>query len=128
MERRLSDPPYLSFPLRIERGGPRLANRSEHIRGQIEQVLFTLAGERVFRPEFGAGVKALLFEPNSAALWSLTRRRLTASLTEALAGEVDPKSIDVEITGDEARLLITVVYTLAAVGHREKHQFALGDN
>ncbi|ABI57093.1 GPW/gp25 family protein [Alkalilimnicola ehrlichii MLHE-1] len=127
MERRLSNPPYLAFPLRIEADGPRLADRAGHIRGQIEQVLFTLAGERVFRPDFGAGVKALLFEPNDSPLWALTRRRLIASLADALAGEVDPKTIEVHVTGEEARLLITVSYTLAAVGHRERHQFAVGE-
>ncbi len=126
MARRLIDPPYLRFPLTIEGGCPRLAGRSEHIRGQIEQVLFTLPGERVFRPEFGAGVKALVFEPNSTALWQITKRRLLASLADALQGEVDPKSIDVEVSGEEATLTITIAYTLAAVGHRESQAFTVG--
>lgn len=126
MERRLTDPPYLAFPLRIDDRGGALAGRSRHIRGQIEQVLFTMAGERVFRPEFGAGVKTLLFEPNSSALWALTQRRLTASLSEALAGEVDPKTLNVDVMGEEAHLIITVSYTLAALGHPERHRFAIG--
>ena len=126
MERRLTDPPYLAFPFRMENGRPRLATRSEHIRGQIEQVLYTLAGERVFRPEFGAGVKALLFEPNRSAMWQITRRRLLASLAEALAGEVDPKSIEVEVSGEEEKLIISITYTLATIGQRERQQFSLG--
>lgn len=126
MARRLIDPPYLAFPLRIEANGPRLAGRSEHIRGQIEQVLFTLPGERVFRPEFGAGVRALVFEPNSTALWQITKRRLLASLADALQGEVDPKSIEVEVSGEEATLTITIAYTLAAIGHRERQVFTGG--
>ena len=126
MARRLIDPPYLAFPLTMENGGPRLADRSEHIRGQIEQVLFTLPGERVFRPEFGAGVKALVFEPNSTPLWQITRRRLLASLAEALQGEVDPKSIEVEVSGEAAILTITIAYTLAAIGHRQSQVFTVG--
>jgi hypothetical protein len=125
--RRLADPPYLAFPLRIG-SAPRLADRSAHIRGQIEQVLFTAAGERVFRPEFGAGVRALLFEPNHSALWAVTKRRLTASLAEALQGEVDPKSIEVDVSGEDARLVITVSYTLAAIGRRERHRFQAGES
>ena len=39
--------------------------RVRHIREQIEQVLFTDPGERVFRPEFGAGVRRLVFEPST---------------------------------------------------------------
>lgn len=125
MARRLIDPPYLAFPLRIGGGVPRLAGRSEHLRGQIEQVLFTLPGERVFRPEFGAGVKALLFEPNDTPLWQITRRRLLASLADALQGEVDARSIEVEVAGDEERLTISIVYTLAVIGHRERQLFTV---
>lgn len=126
MARRLIDPPYLAFPLAMDADGPRLATRSEHIRGQIEQVLFTMPGERVFRPEFGAGVKALVFEPNSTPLWQITKRRLLASLADALQGEVDPKSIEVDVSGEEATLIITIAYTLAAIGHRESQVFTVG--
>jgi len=131
--RRLADPPYLAFPLAVEHpradgaaARPRLATRGEHVRGQIEQVVFTVAGERVFRPEFGAGAKALLFEPNATPLWQVTQRRLAATLAEALAGEVDPRSLEVEVRGDDAQLLIRIAYTLAAIGQREDHLFRLG--
>mgnify|MGYP001560183080 CR=1 FL=1 len=128
MARRLIDPPYLAFPFHFPADGsaPALARRSEHIRGQIEQVLFTLPGERVFRPEFGAGVKALVFEPNGTPLWQITKRRLLASLADALQGEVDPKSIEVEVSGEDATLTIAIAYTLAAIGHRESQLFTLG--
>lgn len=125
MARRLVDPPYLAFPLRMDGAAPALASRSRHIRGQIEQVLFTLPGERVFRPEFGAGVKALVFEPNDTPLWQITKRRLLASLADALQGEVDPKSLEVDVSGDDATLTISIAYTLAAIGHRESQTFTL---
>jgi hypothetical protein len=130
VSRRLADPPYLTFPLRIARPAdapagdlrqwPRLASRAEHIRGQIEQILFTVPGERVFRPEFGAGLRTLLFEPNASPLWQVTQRRLAAALGEALTGEVDPRSLEVEVSGTEAELEIRIAYTLAAIGRREK--------
>ena len=130
MSRRLADPPYLAFPLRLQRPGdalpgdlrqwPRQASRGEHVRGQIEQILFTAPGERVFRPEFGAGLRALLFEPNASPLWQVTQRRLAAALGEALAGEVDPRSLEIEVRGSEAELVIRIAYTLAAIGRREE--------
>ena len=129
MARRLADPPYLAFPLRFTGETdktPRLASRIAHVRGQIEQVLFTVAGERVFRPEFGAGLTALLFEPNATALWQITQRRLAASLAEALAGEVDRRSLEVSVEGKESELVITIAYTLAAIGQREEQTFTLG--
>ncbi len=129
MTRRLADPPYLAFPLRFgqpaaaaptdPRRWPRLASRSEHVRGQIEQILFTVAGERVFRPEFGAGLRTLLFEPNASPLWQVTQRRLAAALGEALTGEVDPRSLEIAVSGDDAQLVVRIAYTLAAIGRRE---------
>ncbi|MEF8698349.1 MAG: GPW/gp25 family protein [Candidatus Accumulibacter sp. UW26] len=130
MSRRLADPPYLAFPLRIDRPAdapagdlrhwPRRASRAQHIRGQIEEILFTLPGERVFRPEFGAGLRALLFEPNASPLWQVTQRRLAAALGDALTGEVDPRSLTIEVSGTEAELVIRIAYTLAAIGQREE--------
>jgi len=120
---RLTDPPYLSFPLRIGEHGAATADRRAHVRQQIEQVLFTNPGERVFRPDFGAGLKQLVFEPNSSVLWELTRKRISSSLVEALRGEVDPRSLEVEVKGEGEKLLITVSYALAAIGHLERYDF-----
>ena len=128
MPRHLADPPYLAFPLRMAdavqgsraRQAPRLASRGEHIRGQIEQILFTVAGERVFRPEFGAGLRTLLFEPNASPLWQVTQRRLAGALAEALAGEVDPRSLEIDVKGVDGELVVRIAYALAAVGRREE--------
>jgi phage baseplate assembly protein W len=120
---RLNDPPYLSFPLRIGEHGAATCDRRDHVRQQIKQVLFTNPGERVFRPDFGAGLKQLVFEPNSSVLWELTRKRISSSLVEALRGEVDPRSLEVEVTGQGEKLLITVSYALAAIGHSERYEF-----
>ena len=119
----LIDPPYLAFPLAIGTNGGVVADRPAHVRQQIEQVLFTAPNERVFRPDFGAGLKQLVFEPNASALWEVTRKRLAASLADALREEVDPKSLAVDVTGDGEKLLITVSYTLVAIGRVEKHEF-----
>jgi hypothetical protein len=42
MTQRLTDPSYLAFPLRIGSSGANYASRTEHIRGQIEQVLYCI--------------------------------------------------------------------------------------
>ena len=123
---RLSDPPFLAFPLRIGATGARTSTRARHVREQIEQVLFTNPNERVFRPEFGAGVKKLIFEPNASALWEVTRKRLMSSLAEALQGEVDPRTLEVNVRGEEEKLIIDIAYNLAAIGRSEKHAFVVG--
>ncbi len=48
---------FLKFPLAVGTDGLQVASRAEHIRDQIEQLLFTGANERVLRPEYGAGAK-----------------------------------------------------------------------
>ncbi len=130
MSERLPTGSYLSFPFRMKSDGGATSGRAAHVREQIEQVLFTDPGERVFRPEFGAGVRRLVFEPNSTALWEVVRKRLQASLNVALQGEVDPKTLEIEVSADEdnpERLLIEVSYVLATIRHRESHNFTLED-
>jgi phage baseplate assembly protein W len=125
MATRLNNPDYMKFPLEIGARGVITSARRQHVREQIEQVLFTHPGERWFRPEFGIGVRALVFEPNASALWEVTKNRLLASLNEALAGEVDPRSLEVAVEGDDEKLLITISYMLATIQHTEKLQFAV---
>ena len=120
---KLPDPAYLKFPFHVGENGPELSRRSAHVRSQIEQVLMTIPGERVFRPNFGAGVKRLVFEPNSSTLWSITETRLTSSLMEALQGEVDPSTLQASVTGEGEKLSISVSYTLSRVGLQEEHKF-----
>ncbi len=120
---RLSDPPYLAFPLRIGAHGAATAGRQAHIRQQIEQVLFTNTKERVFRPEFGVGLKQLVFEPNASVLWEVARKRLSSSLSDALHGEVDPKTLEVDLQAEGEKLLITISYALAAIGRVERQEF-----
>jgi hypothetical protein len=122
---RLIDPGYMAFPFRIGKNGAATSQRVAHVREQIEQVLFTNPGERVFHPEFGVGVRALVFEPNGSALWEITRKRLLASLADALQGEVDPKTLEVDVQGEEEKLYVVISYTLAAIGHTESHQVPL---
>ncbi|MES1241424.1 MAG: GPW/gp25 family protein [Acidobacteriota bacterium] len=123
--RRLADPPYLAFPFRVGDRGPELSDRSRHLREQIEQVLFTNPGERVFRPDFGAGIRTLIFEPNTSPLWTITRKRLIASLADALKGEVDPRSLTIDVAGEEEKVFVTIAYTLATLGHTEEQRFSV---
>ncbi|MEM9292165.1 MAG: GPW/gp25 family protein [Acidobacteriota bacterium] len=120
------DPGALGFPFRVGTDGPAAAGRLGRVRHRILSVLFTNPGERAFRPEFGAGVEALVFEPNASALREVTRKRLTASLRSALEGEVDPRTLEVTVEGEAETLTVTVRYVLAAVGREERHVFAVG--
>lgn len=120
---------YLAFPFRMTRDGAATASRFEHLRHQVEQVLFTSPGERVFRPEFGFGARRHVFEPNSTGLWEYAQNRLYGALAEALEGEVDPKTIEIEV-GARADapevLLVRIRYVIAALQKEERHEFEVG--
>jgi uncharacterized protein len=119
---RLTSPRYLAFPFRVGAGGAEQAERSRHVRDQIEQVLLTNPDERVFRPGFGAGVAALVFEPSRGTLTEVARQRLGSSLAEALQGEVDPRSLTVDVVADGDEVRVVVSYALATIGHVERHE------
>ncbi|WP_238366292.1 GPW/gp25 family protein [Mesobacterium pallidum] len=117
---------YMAFPFRMTRKGAATAARFDHIRQQVEQVLFTSPGERVFRPEWGFGARQHVFEMNAQPLWDYARNRLYGALAEALAGEVDPKTIQVEIGAPEGQpnvLMVRIGYTIAALQSQEVHEF-----
>ncbi len=127
-ESRLPRTRYMAFPFQIAEGGAVTSSRSSHIREQIMQALFTSPGERVFRPEFGFGARQYVFEPNSIHLWEAARSRLLGSLTEALVGEVDPKTLQVDVTASPdhpERLLVKISYVLAALQQEETHEFSI---
>jgi hypothetical protein len=124
----LTDSQYLKFPFLIGENGPLTSTRSDHVREQIEQVLFTSPKERVFRPEFGVGIRRLVFEPNSSALWNITRKQLTTTLAQALYGEVDPKTLEVEIGREDEKLIIRISYMLAAINQDESYSFTIAGN
>lgn len=109
---------YMKFPFRIGSNGSEAVGRAQHIREQIEQIIFTDPGERVFRPEFGAGLRRAIFEPNNPALQTFILTRLETSLRDALTGIIDPDSltIDVQVHPDhENGLYINIAYRLAAI-------------
>ena len=119
----LTESQYLKFPFSVGKDGPKTSTRSEHVREQIEQVLFTNPKERVFRPEFGVGIRRLIFEPNNIVLRNSTVKRLSASLAEALYGEVDPRTLEVDVSSEDAKLIINISYVLAAINKQESFNF-----
>ena len=118
----------MKFPFVMTKDGAETSTRTDHIREEIMQVIFTSPGERVVRPAFGFGARQHVFEPNAIPLWESVRNRLQGSLSEALAGEVDPKTIRVTVgapPGSPEQLLVTITYVVAALQKEESHEFRL---
>ena len=96
----------LSF--RDRRAAGRLAAETgydEYIKQLIRQVLFTAQGERINRPDFGAGIKRLVFAPNRPATASLAQTLIFQALTTWLGTLI--RTDDVQAETDGERLSIT---------------------
>lgn len=113
---------FLDFPFRIDgRGRSAETAEDDHIRDLIFQVLFTNPGERVNRPDFGCGIKQLVFMPNSNALATATQFLVQGSLQRWLDGVIQVESVDVEAA--EAELRVTVVYSKRSGGGPRRDVF-----
>jgi phage baseplate assembly protein W len=103
--------PDLDYPYHFSGlGRTAVTNRDDHIRDLIEEVLFTAPGERVMRPDFGAGLLALVFEPNSATLAAATQMLVQSALQLNLSHLIAVQSVDV--ANDDAALRVNVGYTV----------------
>jgi uncharacterized protein len=81
----MSDAAFLgagwAFPVaRDAEGEAALAADAQDVREAIEIILATNPGERVMRPDFGAGLGALVFEPIGATTAALVRHRVEDAL------------------------------------------------
>jgi phage baseplate assembly protein W len=101
----------LDYPYRFDgRGRTATTDRDDHIRDLIEQVLFTAPGERVMRPDFGSGLLALVFEPNSDTLAATTQMLVQGALQQNLSHLIGVQAV--EVTSDDAVLRVNVRYTV----------------
>lgn len=113
---------YLDDPFHIDgRGRSAETYEDDHIRDLIFQVLFTDPGERVNRPDFGCGIKQLVFMPNSDALATATQFLVQGALQRWLEAVIQVESVDVR--AEEAELQVTVVYSKRSGGGPRRDVF-----
>ncbi len=116
------DATYLNYPFFVDgRGRTTTTDRNQHVRQMIEQVLFTNPGERVNRPDFGCGLRRLVFMPNSQPLAAATQVLVKSSLQQWLQNEIQVEKV--EVTAADNQLTVTVAYTNRDSGLRQVDQF-----
>jgi phage baseplate assembly protein W len=107
-----------AFPLALaDDGEVALVADEEDVRQAIAIILGTSPGERVMRPEFGAGLNALVFEPMNTTTFELIRARVQEALARweprILVREVRVRP-DPDAPPGAGRLRIEVRYTIRA--------------
>jgi phage baseplate assembly protein W len=103
-----------SFPVRPDAAGAiTMAAYEEDVRQAILIILRTNPGERVMRPDFGAGLDALVFEPIGATTTALVKHRVEQALI-LWEPRIDNIGVEVEATSKEGRLDIGIRYRVRA--------------
>jgi phage baseplate assembly protein W len=109
-----------AFPFRIDPASQQTAQTSysAHVDQMVRQLLLTAPGERVNLPQFGCGLRSLVFAPDTDALAATVKLRVIQGLTQWLAGIVNV--VDVGLTDETSgtvlepgTLQVTVIYTVA---------------
>jgi hypothetical protein len=99
----------IDFPYHFDsRGRTAITDDDDHIRDMIEQFLFTNAGERVNRPDFGSGLLQMIFAPNSPELASTLQFTVQAGLQQWLGDVIEVREL--EVTSEEATIRVELKY------------------
>ena len=97
----------IHYPISVDKGLGKLAEESDyddHIKDLMMQVLLTNPGERINRPDFGCGIKQMIFAPNSQITADLAKITILQALDEWLGSVIDTNEV-VNLIDDEAALL-----------------------
>jgi phage baseplate assembly protein W len=114
-----------AYPFQIDHTGRvAVADQDDHVRELIEQLLFTIPGERVNRPTFGSAVHNLVFMPNNPELTTTIQYMIRSSLQQWLGDVIHVEAVQVE--SEEAALRVTVQYVLRRTQQRQIAQFQQG--
>jgi phage baseplate assembly protein W len=105
-----------AYPFAIDpiSGEAALTTYSAHVAQMIRQVLLTEPGERIDLPDFGCGLRRLVFAPFSDALSATTQLLVLNSLMRWLGDEISVQNVVVTPPEDapEGQLLVRIDYIL----------------
>ncbi|TCV86744.1 GPW/gp25 family protein [Sulfurirhabdus autotrophica] len=115
----------IDFPYQFDsRGRTASTDDSDHVRDMIEELLFTSAGERVNRPDFGSGLMQMVFAPNSPELAAALQFTLQAALDRWLGDVVEVRGL--EVSSEDSRLKVDLTYALRKTGETRTDTFERG--
>ena len=103
-----------AFPVQVDPGNGDIAMAADEqdIRQAIHLILRTSLGERVMRPDFGAGLETLVFQPVNTTTLALVQHRVQQSL---ITWEPRINVDEVTVTTDQLQrntLKIKIGYTV----------------
>ena len=114
---------HLAFPFRIAADGRPATPRdvSEHVKGEVIQLLLTNPGERPFIPEFGGGLRRLVFEGLDDVTAAVAKATITQAVTRWLQERVELVALEVE--QQDTTLRVGLEYRVVATDERQALSF-----
>lgn len=114
---------HLAFPFRIGDDGRTRSpeNLDEHVKQELIQLLLTNPGEREMLPDFGGGMRRLIFENNSDVTAGVAKATITQAVSHWLNERVELTALEVE--NDDAILRVGVQYRVRASGEEKALRF-----
>lgn len=110
----------IAFPPGVTpEGRLRWSQGDPNVRESLRIILLTEPGERVMRPEFGCGLRRLLFEPNTPATRRMIQEEIRLAVTR-WEPRVRLEGVDVTDTPDPRRVRAVIRYQLVGTGVREQ--------
>lgn len=108
-----------SFPPGLDAEGKiRLVSLEEDVRQAILIIIQTVLGERVMRPDFGAGLRNLVFEPVNRTTMALVKETVERAIID-WEPRIEINDLDVTSDANERNtLLIELAYTVRATNTR----------
>jgi hypothetical protein len=107
----------VSPPYRFLRSGrTALDDDDAAIRALIWQILFTMPGERVNRPDFGSAIAGHVFAGNSELLAAAAQATAQASLQRYLGDRIAVETV--EVSAEDAVMTVRIVYVSRRTGTR----------
>jgi phage baseplate assembly protein W len=105
----------LQFPFQVsERGVAAASGRNEVIRQQLEQLLMTMPGERVNRPDFGCGVQRLVFAGASPEAAAAAEYVIQTAIRKYMAELIRLDAVRVTVI--DVQMVIDILYTVLDSG------------
>ena len=104
---------HLSFPFRLGNDGrtAQVSSLEEHVRDELKQLILTNFGERIFLPEFGGGVRRLVFENIDETTAGLTKAMLTQAISRWLGHRITLEDLTVIVENE--KIEVEIKYRIA---------------
>ena len=114
---------HLAFPFRIGADGrtAQVSSLEQHVRDELIQLILTNPGERLYLPEFGAGVRRLVFDNAGEITAAAAKASLSAALSRWLGQRVTPEELIVESINET--ITVDLRYRVAGTPDQRRIRF-----